>query len=99
MRAAHAPPLATNANMSDIDTLPSTRSSTDLETVYQKVTRRVVFLLFVCYLLAYLDRINIGYAQLQMRSELNFWFVSKIYGRVLAQEVCRVHDIARVLSF
>jgi hypothetical protein len=26
-------------------------------------------------------------------------FVSKIYGRVLAQEVCRVHDIARVLSF
>lgn len=58
--------------MSDIVTLPSTRSSTDLETVYQKVTRRVVPLLFVCYLLAYLDRINIGYAQLQMRSELNF---------------------------
>jgi MFS family permease len=72
MRAAHAPPLATNATMSDIVTLPSTRSSTDLETVYQKVTRRVVPLLFVCYLLAYLDRINIGYAQLQMRSELNF---------------------------
>jgi fucose permease len=72
MRAAHAPPLATNANMSDIVTLPSTRSSTDLETVYQKETRKVVPLLFVCYLLAYLDRINIGYAQLQMRFELNF---------------------------
>jgi len=58
--------------MSDTATLPITHSATDLETVYQKVTRRVVPLLFVCYLLAYLDRINIGYAQLQMRSELSF---------------------------
>lgn len=64
--------------MSDTLTLSSTRSSTDLERVYQKVTRRVVPLLFVCYLLAYLDRINIGYAQLQMRSELNF--SDAIYG-------------------
>ena len=28
-----------------------------------------------------------------------FWFVSKICDRVLAQEVCQVHDRARVLSF
>ena len=30
---------------------------------------------------------------------LNFGSVSKIYGRVLAQEVCQVRDIARVPSF
>jgi D-galactonate transporter len=40
--------------------------------MYQKVTRRVVPLLFVCYLLGYLDRINISFAQLQMRSDLSF---------------------------
>jgi sugar phosphate permease len=58
--------------MSDIASLSSTRASTELESTYDKVTRRIVPLLFVCYLLAYLDRINIGYAQLQMRSELHF---------------------------
>lgn len=58
--------------MSDIAAIPSERSSTDLNGTYQKVTRRVVPLLFFCYLLAYLDRINIGYAQLQMRFDLHF---------------------------
>ena len=57
---------------------PSRCSSTDLERTYQKVTRRVVPLLFFCYLLAYLDRINIGYAQLQMRFDLHF--SDAIYG-------------------
>jgi MFS family permease len=66
------------ANMSHTAALTSTRASSDLENMYQKVTRRVVPLLFVCYLLAYLDRINIGYAQLQMRSELHF--SDAIYG-------------------
>jgi MFS family permease len=64
--------------MSNTATLSSTRSPTDLEGMYRKVTLRVVPLLFVCYLLAYLDRINIGYAQLQMRSDLNF--SDAIYG-------------------
>lgn len=58
--------------MSDITAHPSACSPTDLEGTYQKVTRRVVPLLFFCYLLAYLDRINIGYAQLQMRFDLHF---------------------------
>ena len=58
--------------MSDIAALSSTQFSTDLESMYQKVTRRVVPLLFICYLLGYLDRINISYAQLQMRTDLSF---------------------------
>ncbi|CAD6533690.1 Putative tartrate transporter [Paraburkholderia hiiakae] len=58
--------------MSDITAFQCASSSTDLERTYLKVTRKVVPLLFFCYLLAYLDRINIGYAQLQMRFDLHF---------------------------
>jgi D-galactonate transporter len=40
--------------------------------VYARVTWRLVPLLFVCYVLSYLDRINVGFAQLQMKSDLGF---------------------------
>src|SRR3954462_11504200 len=40
--------------------------------VYAKITWRLVPILFVCYVLAYLDRINVGFAQLQMKSDLGF---------------------------
>jgi sugar phosphate permease len=40
--------------------------------VYAKVTWRLVPILFIGYVLAYLDRINIGFAQLQMKSDLGF---------------------------
>jgi D-galactonate transporter len=39
---------------------------------YRKITRRILPLLFLGYLFAFLDRINIGYAQLQMKSDLGF---------------------------
>jgi D-galactonate transporter len=42
------------------------------ESVYRKVAWRLLPLLFACYVLNYLDRINISYAQLQMRTELGF---------------------------
>jgi len=40
--------------------------------VYAKVTWRLVPFLFLCYVLAYLDRVNVGFAKLQMASELKF---------------------------
>lgn len=40
--------------------------------IYARITWRVTPVVFLCYVLAYLDRINIGYAQLQMKSELGF---------------------------
>lgn len=40
--------------------------------VYAKVTWRLVPFLFICYIVAYLDRINIGFAKLQMLSDLQF---------------------------
>lgn len=46
--------------------------------VYRKITRRVMPLLFGAYLFAFLDRINVSYAQLQMKVDLGF--SDAIYG-------------------
>jgi D-galactonate transporter len=46
--------------------------------VYAKVTRRVLPLLFLCYILAYLDRVNVGFAKLQMVGDLKF--SESVYG-------------------
>lgn len=39
---------------------------------YAKVTWRLVPLLFISYVVAFLDRVNVGFAKLQMLSDLNF---------------------------
>jgi D-galactonate transporter len=41
-------------------------------TTYAKVARRVLPLLFLCYVASYLDRVNVGFAKLQMLSDLKF---------------------------
>jgi len=40
--------------------------------IYRKVGWRLVPLLVVCYVVAYLDRVNVGFAKLQMLQELQF---------------------------
>ena len=37
---------------------------------YAKVDKRIIPFLFLCYILAYLDRVNVGFAKLQMSSQL-----------------------------
>lgn len=44
----------------------------ELEQLYTKVTWRLIPLLFFCYLMNYVDRANIGFAQLQMKDALGF---------------------------
>ncbi|MGU7774311.1 MFS transporter [Burkholderia sp. MR1-5-21] len=39
--------------------------------VYRKVAWRLLPLLFLCYIVAYLDRVNVGFAKLQMQSGLH----------------------------
>jgi sugar phosphate permease len=51
---------------------PDRGLSTDDRPLYAKVTRRIVPLLLVCYMVSYLDRVNIGIAALQMKSALGF---------------------------
>jgi MFS family permease len=40
--------------------------------VFGKVMRRLLPLLFVCYIVAFLDRVNVGFAKLQMAGDLAF---------------------------
>jgi D-galactonate transporter len=43
----------------------------DLETrVYRRITTRLIPFLFVCYIFAYIDRVNVGFAKLQMQQDL-----------------------------
>jgi len=48
------------------------RESAEMDRLYRKITLRLMPLLFLCYLFAFLDRINIGYAKLEMSSDLGF---------------------------
>ena len=50
---------------------PTTESSWEAS-VYRKVDLRLLPLLMVCYVIAYLNRVNIGFAGLRMLSDLKF---------------------------
>jgi MFS family permease len=50
-------------------TIPLTTSVTEDE-VYNKVAWRTIPLLFLCYIAAYLDRVNVGFAKLQMQADV-----------------------------
>jgi D-galactonate transporter len=54
------------------DPVPAAPSQATIAATYRKVTWRLVPFLFLCYVVAFLDRINIGYAQLQMKQSLPF---------------------------
>lgn len=43
-----------------------------MESVYRKVAWRLLPVLFLCYVVAYLDRVNVGFAKLQMLADLHF---------------------------
>ncbi|MDH4063848.1 MAG: MFS transporter [Acidobacteriota bacterium] len=49
-----------------------------LESAAARVRRRLVPFLFLCYIFAYLDRINVGFAALQMNAALGF--SAAVYG-------------------
>ena len=40
--------------------------------LYARVTRRLIPVLFACYVAAFLDRVNVGFAKLQMLTDLRF---------------------------
>ncbi|WP_451979476.1 MFS transporter [Azospirillum endophyticum] len=48
------------------------RSTSDYDRLYRKLFWRLLPLLFGCYIVAYLDRVNVGFAKLQMLNELQF---------------------------
>src|SRR3982074_2849158 len=58
--------------------VPLSRSESFETATYAKVTWRLIPFLFVCYVVAYLDRVNVGFAKLQMLNDLKF--SETIYG-------------------
>ena len=56
----------------------SETSKTFEESTYRKVMWRLLPFLLLCYVVAYLDRVNVGFAKLQMLTDLNF--SETIYG-------------------
>ena len=58
-----------------------TNSDGSLETrTYHKVDVRLLPFLFLCYILAYLDRVNVGFAMLQMLKDLSMSDVAFVTG-------------------
>lgn len=55
-------------------TLPRAAAATPRaeDAAYARVTWRLLPLLFICYVAAYLDRVNVGFAKLQKLNELHF---------------------------
>ena len=53
-------------------------SRSAIDAVFKKVAWRLIPILFLAYVLNFVDRINIGYAQLQMKQELGF--TDAVYG-------------------
>ena len=54
------------------DGLTMAAGGEDEESVFGKITRRIIPILFLCLVLNFVDRINIGFAQLQMKHALGF---------------------------
>ncbi|MGB4336683.1 MAG: MFS transporter [Chromatiaceae bacterium] len=55
-----------------LDANPDSTSTANANAAYRKIAWRLLPLLGLCYILAYLDRINIGFAKLQMSADLGF---------------------------
>ena len=82
------------------------------DAVYRKVAMRLIPLLFLCYIAAYLDRVNVGFAKLQMQQALQFsdsvygfgagiffigYFIFEIPSNVMLHRVGAGRWIARIM--
>ena len=52
--------------------IPSNPSADEATALYSRLNWRLLPFLLICYLFASLDRLNIGFAKLQMQSDLGF---------------------------
>ncbi|WP_153142466.1 MFS transporter [Paraburkholderia agricolaris] len=61
-----------NQNSLQYAATPQSPASQPLDATYRKIAYRLLPILFLSYVVSYLDRQNIGFAKLQMQQELNF---------------------------
>ena len=70
----------------------------DADRLYARLTWRLVPFLFLCYICAYLDRVNVGFAKLAMQDQLGFSeTVYGLSGYVSGTDAKRVADVANQL--
>lgn len=62
----------------DSTTAGSVVAQDERDALYRKITWRIIPFIFVCYLFNYIDRVNVGFAKLQMLKDLSF--SETIYG-------------------
>ncbi len=55
-----------------VETSDDLQAGTDANRLYRKIAWRLIPFLMVCYVAAYLDRVNVGFAKLQMLNDLQF---------------------------
>jgi D-galactonate transporter len=55
-----------------VSSLPYLAEKGAVDRLFSKISWRILPFLMLCYVIAFLDRINIGYAQLQMKQTLTF---------------------------
>ena len=48
------------------------------EATFKKIAGRLIPFIFLCYIVAFLDRVNVGFAKLQMAGDLQF--SDQVYG-------------------
>ncbi len=58
--------------------MPCVSSESLEKKAYARVTWRLMPFLFLCYIIAYVDRVNVGFAKLQMLQDLKF--TNTVYG-------------------
>lgn len=59
-------------NALDAACVTDSHSTPDESKLYARLALRLIPFLFLCYVFAYLDRVNVGFAKLQMLDELKF---------------------------
>jgi MFS family permease len=95
-----------------LQTTMETSRHLSVDTTFRRVAWRFMPLLFTCYVVAYLDRINIGFAKLQMLSDLQWsdavyglgaglffigYFIFEIPSNLLLHRVGARRWIARIM--
>jgi sugar phosphate permease len=48
------------------------------DSLYRKIAWRIMPIMLICYIVAYIDRVNVGFAKLQMLGDLKF--SDSVYG-------------------
>lgn len=65
------PTLTATAGIDAMETIEAMQTPDATDALYRKLARRIIPLILLCYFFGYLDRVNVGFAKLQMVTDLH----------------------------